>query len=182
MGHGVSAALLMATARAALRASALESGALGHLMKNVNDVLTRDARHGRFMTMFIMLVDPAQGSLRWSCAGHDSPLLYDPPSDTFREFDGGDLPLGVEPATSYQEYSSNGLKPGQIIMLGTDGIWEARNDRDQLFGKANLQNLIRDNAQESCEQIAAALNRALESHFAGTPSHDDITFVLIKIT
>jgi sigma-B regulation protein RsbU (phosphoserine phosphatase) len=194
MGHGIASALLMATARAALRATALKEGSLGVLMTRVNEVLSRDARHQRFMTMDLVVVDPTHGTLRWASAGHDPPIVYSPVRDAFRELDGGDIPLGLVAGVEYEEYLVTDVEPGSIIVIGTDGIWEApphdaphveKNAPEAatrgLFGKERLNTIIRAHAHDSAADISKAINDAL-ARFSGRDRFpDDVTFVVVKM-
>ena len=68
-------------------------------------------------------------------AGHEPAVFYDPESDTFEEFKGTGLALGVDEDWQYEQNQRAGLKKGQIIALATDGIWEAHNARGEMFGK-----------------------------------------------
>jgi phosphoserine phosphatase RsbU/P len=183
-GHGVGAALLMATARAALRAQALDQTSLATLMHRVNTVLATDNRHNRFMTMVLVTVHvDAQGigGLRFASAGHDPPIVFDPRSDQFTELQGGDVPLGMFEGTDYQEYAHNALAPGSIIMIGTDGIWEMPSPSGEIFGKPRMLELIRLHAHRPAKDIADALQTALDSWRAAQAAEDDVTFVLVKV-
>ncbi|QDV34152.1 SpoIIE family protein phosphatase [Tautonia plasticadhaerens] len=119
MGHGVAAALLMATARGILRSRAAETGSLGELLTHVNRQLEADTGGERFMTMILMVVDVRRGTIRWSSAGHDEPILYDPEADRFAELpEINGLPLGVMDDSTYGEASLDGLAPGRILLVG----------------------------------------------------------------
>lgn len=181
MGHGIASALLMATARAALRATALKEGSLATLMTRVNEVLSRDARHNRFMTMDLVVVDPQAGSLRWASAGHDPPIIYSPVRDVFRNLEGGGIPLGLSSGVDYQEYLVDETEPGSIIVIGTDGIWEAPNAQNELFGKERLCKVIRANARDDAEGISTSINRALAEFCGRNRYPDDVTFVVMKM-
>ena len=98
--------------------------------------MTRDIEEaGDFMTLFYLMINPANRSLCWVRAGHDPAVFYDPHTDTFEELRGAGMALGVYADGRYQEYRKTGLKKGQIIMLGSDGLWEARNPKGEMFGK-----------------------------------------------
>ena len=181
MGHGIASALLMATARAALRATALNEGSLGVLMTRVNSVLARDARHERFMTMALGVIDPGSGILRWSSAGHDPPIVYSPVRGNFRETQGGDIPLGIIDGVTYDENEVAEIEPGSIIVFGTNGIWEATNPDGKRFGKARLCELICQNSHLTAKEIGQAIQGSLcefarVDHFA-----DDVTYVVVKL-
>ena len=181
MGHGIASALLMTTARAALRATALKEGSLGVLLSQVNQVLAKDARHGRFMTMALAVVDPEHGTLRWANAGHDEPIVFSPVRGEFRKLDGGDVPLGVMQNISYQEYCVTEVEPGSVIVIGTDGIWEAPNPQGERFGKPRLHELIRKYSGETAADISKAINEALITFCGKDCFPDDVTFVVVKL-
>jgi sigma-B regulation protein RsbU (phosphoserine phosphatase) len=180
-GHGLGAALLMAAARAAVRTSASVGGeTLSHVMSRVNDVLTRDARHGMFMTMLLMVVDAANGSAEWVSAGHDPAIVYDPETDAFTELEGGDLLLGVEHSIRYTNFTWTGLNPGCVMFVGTDGVWEAFNAAGEMFTKDRLRVVLRENAARSPEEISIALEAAIEKFVGSAKIKDDITYVILK--
>jgi len=180
MGHGIGAALLMATARAALRSHASLDADLGGLLTRVNAVLARDARHGKFMTMLLLVADPSQGSFRWASAGHDPPIILDPVRG-WVETDGGDLPLGVMEDVTYQETGVSGLSAGAVIVIGTDGIWEAKNPRDDGFTKDRLRAVVAANASAKAETIVGAVERALDGFLEGRAIQDDVTMVILRL-
>lgn len=136
MGHGIAAALLMAMARSALGLLARQPADLGRVLTELNNALASDFRAGRFMTMALLRIDPATGVAAWASAGHESPIVYDPGSGSFRMLDGGDLPLGDVPGTEYREYAVTSLQPGSVLAIRTDGIWEARDAEGKEFGYA----------------------------------------------
>ena len=181
MGHGIAAALLMATARGILRSRARDPGSLGELLTHVNRQLEADTGGERFMTMILLVVDLPNHRIRWASAGHDSPILYDPETDKFvdlPEING--LPLGIMPDAEYQEARYDGLGPGRILLVGTDGIWEARSPSGEEYGKARLCEVIRDYRHETADGIAAAVTDALRDYRGEAHQDDDITFVLAK--
>jgi len=181
MGHGIAASLLMNTARAALRASSSTNASLGQMMSRINKVLAQDTRDVRFVTMTLLLVDPVMRRARWASAAHDPVLVYNPESESFTELDGGELPLEPLDSTNYVEYSADNLPPSGILLLGTDGIWEARNPSGLFFGKQPLQHLVRTHALESAKSIANAIDTAHRAFTGSAPITDDITLVIIKL-
>lgn len=182
-GHGVPAALLMATARAILRANPLTHETMHEFVGVVNRELCVQGQTGRFMTLFLLAVEPGMKGLRWVSAGHDAALVYDPLEQRFTELAGEDLPLGVEPECRFTTCRRTGpLAQGQIVLIGTDGIWELRNAADNMFGKDNLKRVIRKHANQSADEIGRALLAALDAHRGEMPSQDDITFMVFKVT
>lgn len=181
MGHGVASALIMAAARAALRAHAHDESSLGTLLTKVNAVLAQDDRHHRFVTMLLLVLDPDRGVARWASAGHDPAIVYDPAADAFTELEGGSFPLGIEAGAVYEDGQWPHLRPGLIVAVGTDGIWEADNPEGELFGKDRLREVIRASRDRPAAEIAAALEQTLAAFRGPAPVRDDVTFVVARV-
>ena len=181
-GHGVDSALLMTSARAFLRMRASQPGTMAQVITAMNRHLTRDVLEtGRFMTLFYLTVDPQKDSINWVRAGHDPAILYDPQQDAFEELKGSGVALGVNDAFEYDEYHHEGLTNGQIIAIGTDGIWEAFNKKGKMFGKRRFRDIIRQNAQSGADDILNAVYNQISQFTEGQKSEDDITLVIIKV-
>ena len=179
-GHGIAPALLMTTARAMLRSRAAQPGDLAQVMTDINRGLAQDTSAGRFMTLFYLTIRPDTGDLRWVSAGHDPAFVYDIDLDSFDELVGKDLPLGVVPDWSYQEVAGSGFGPGKVIVIGTDGIWEARNPSGKMFGKDALRRVIAENAGRESKAIVRAITEALMVFRDGRAQEDDVTLVVVK--
>lgn len=181
MGHGVAAALVMAGARAVLRDRADKSGSLASLMDHLNRLIAADHEGTHFMTMHLSIVDSVRGEFRFASAGHDPAMIYDPATDRFEEAEGGDLPLGIVDDTQFSEHSYRPLKSGQVITIGTDGVWEMPNVADELFGKDRMQQVIRRAASGTAAQIVDALVASLAQFRGDRQPVDDVTFIVIKV-
>jgi PAS domain S-box-containing protein len=182
-GHGVDAALLMTNARAFLRMRASQCGSISQIITEMNHRLAKDfSNTGRFMTLFYLSIDTENQSLRWVRAGQDAAVVYDQQQDEFEELMGTGLALGVDQHYEYEEYLKNGLQRGQIIAIGTDGIWEAHNRDGRMFGKRRFRKIIRENAHRSADQIIDAVYNDLSNYTQGIRQADDITLVVIKIS
>lgn len=184
-GHGVAAALFMATGRALLRAGRGGRPGPAALLTLANGLLWQDTMEsGRFLTLYCLRLEGGglapEGRLTWSRAGHDPALLYDPASDAFEELLGPGLPLGVLPDYVYEQQSHPGLAPGQILAIGTDGIWEAKNPDGDMYGKDRFRKVLRDHAQAPAAAIVAAVHADVAVFQAGAARDDDITLVVIK--
>jgi sigma-B regulation protein RsbU (phosphoserine phosphatase) len=180
-GHGISSALLMATARAFFRQRALQGGDLDVVLNDVNSLLVDDiAETGQFMTMFYLVIDTTKGILKWVRAGHDPGCLYDPGRDAYTELKGAGIPLGIQADWLFELQQFNGFSKGQVIVLGTDGIWETRNVQGEYFGKARLEELVRMNARRSAQEIIDAVMAAHKAFRLDRSPDDDITLLIIK--
>jgi sigma-B regulation protein RsbU (phosphoserine phosphatase) len=180
--HGVPSALLMTTARAFLRQRTSRSGELDQVVSDVNRQLTRDVEDsGRFMTLFICEIDRDHQVIHWVNAGHDPAMIYDRANDRFEELTGNALPLGVSDKSAYQKFDEN-IRPGQIIMMGTDGIWEAQSPAGDMFGKAHFKDIVRQHADRPAKDIVQAVIQAVDRFCHPLAKTDDVTLVVAKIT
>ncbi|MCC5822465.1 MAG: SpoIIE family protein phosphatase [Phycisphaerales bacterium] len=182
MGHGIAAALLMATARGVIRSRADEAGSLAELLDHTNAQLVRDTGGRRFMTMLLVLLDPRRGVLRWASAGQGPPMLYDPGTGSWVGFGQGGMPLGLVEEERYEEHAEPVLRPGCVVLLGTDGLWEAHNEVGEQFEIERVRAVIEANASESAEAISSALRSALDAHCGARRPEDDVTFVVVKVS
>lgn len=180
--HGIPSALLMASARAFLRQRSALAGSVANVVSDVNRQLTRDVEDsGRFITLFYLQIDRVNRSLSWVRAGHEPAMLYDPSTDRFEELTGTGIALGINESWRYLEEKRTGLAAGQIILLSTDGIWEARNPQDKMFGRQAIYRIIRRNSHTGAAEIQGAILTDLNRYQQGVAPTDDITLVIIKI-
>ena len=181
-GHGLPSALLMATARAFLRQRSDLPGSLDVMISDVNRQLTRDVEEsGRFMTLFYLTIDLTNQKLSWVRAGHDPAVFYDPATGSFEELRGSGMALGVDAEGQYAQNVKSNLKPGQIILLGTDGIWETQNPDGEMFGKNRVCEIIRKKSNAAAEKILDTIVTEVQRFRKKLDPADDITLVVIKI-
>ncbi len=180
-GHGLPSALLMATVRSYLRQRLSLPGSIDRIIEDVNRQLARDVEDsGQFMTMFFLTIDSVDQRLKWVRAGHEPGIFYDPGTDTFEELNGPGIALGVMDEWQYEMNERNGLAPGQIIVLSTDGVWEAHNPDGEIFGKERLNEIIRQHAGQKADEIIEAVVTAVNRFQDDSGAEDDITLIVIK--
>ena len=179
-GHGIQSALLMTTVRGSLRQRIQKPDSLARMISDLNAQFHADVeKSGHFMTLFVCEVDTRNRVLRWLRAGHDPAMVYDIASDTFRELGGTGLPLGVARSCQFEECTS-AIDEKQILVIGTDGIWEAFDVNGNRFGKDKFKEIIRSTLHLPA---AAMADRVIESvqHFRQPLKiEDDITLVIVK--
>ncbi len=181
-GHGLSSALLMTSVRSLLRQRAAMPGGPGQIVADVNRQLTRDdTESGQFVTLFYAEADLEEMTLRWVRAGHEPALLFDARTGAFTELGGRGMAIGVSPEPEFEE-RGRPLAPGQVIVVGTDGIWETRDPQGRMFGRSALKQVIRSNAGASARGLVEAVIAAV-ARFRGpvAKSEDDITLVAVKV-
>ncbi len=179
-GHGVGSALFMSTARALLRYRSRQPGSIAEIVNDVNNELVNDfGESGQFMTLFYLRCEWENHNIKWVRAGHDPGIIYDRKSDHFEKLLGPGIPLGIESNWQYVE-SEKKLDKDQIILIGTDGIWEAENNKGEILGKEPVYEVIRKNSSKSAEQIVQAILDRVYLFCAKQKSTDDITLIIIK--
>lgn len=182
-GHGVGAALLMASVRAYLRMQAETGVEPAAMLHAVNRLLAADTHGtGRFATLFLLQLQREGNGIGWASAGHDPAIIYDPATDRFRELKASGLPLGVLAEETYQTACCGLFEFGEVALLGTDGIWEARNKNNEMFGKNRVRLLLRKHHHEPAQAIIQHILRHISAFRAGMPQDDDITMVVVKRT
>ncbi len=179
-GHGVSSALLMATARALVMLRASMPGPAASIINDVNKYLSKDTYEtGNFMTFFYCELNALSREICWVRAGHDPAFIYNPERDEFDELKGYGMALGLDYDFEYEEFQHS-LEPNQLILIGTDGIWEMRNEQGEMFGKERLKAIIRDKSSLRAKEILAHIDKTLSEFRDGTPLEDDVTMVVVK--
>lgn len=180
--HGISAALQMTTARAFLLYGSQKVDALSGLIEDINRHLVRDSlQTGRFVSLFLLEIDPQEKALRWVRAGHEPALLFEPGSDQFQPLHGEGIALGIDEGYCFRTYSHSQWEPGSIVILGTDGIHETLNAEGRMFGRERLRMIVRRNHGRSAGSIQTAILEELEAFRGSAPQEDDITLVVAKL-
>ncbi|WP_169728983.1 SpoIIE family protein phosphatase [Desulfatirhabdium butyrativorans] len=180
-GHGLPAALLMANVRGMLRLRAAIPGTLEELLLDVNRQYARDMEVScQFMTLFLLRIDRQHGRIEWVRAGHNPGLLYDPDAGTFHELSGEGSPLGLWEDVRFPQ-SAVSIKPGQIVVLFSDGIVETRNPEGKYFGKDRLKEVVRKFADISAKMLVLSILDAVTEFRAEGEQEDDMTVMAIKI-
>ena len=181
-GHGLYSALLMASARASLRLRCDMPGTLSLVIGDVNRQFCLDvADSGAFMTLFYLVVDSRRQALSWVRAGHDPGILYDPETDRFEDLSGRGSALGISHEAAFEENERIGIRPGQVVFVGTDGIWETFDSQGRMFGRERVYDLIRRDHALSARQIVERVTGELEAFRGAARSVDDVTLVVVKV-
>ena len=88
--------------------------------------------------------------------------------------------LGVSEKAAYQEFQRK-LAPDQIILIGTDGIWESQNAAGRMFGKEKFRNVIRTHARKTAQEILQAVIDEIDAFCHPLANEDDVTLVVVKV-
>lgn len=177
-GKGVPAAILMAFLRASLRA-ATHIGYATHIsMAKVNFLLWESIESNLFVTAFYGILDAQKGTLAYSNAGHNPPLLVNA-AGTSRFIDKGEQPLGMFRETRYHQYYLH-FEPGDVLVLYTDGATEANSPSGEEFGRERLAQAVKKTYDRPAREMIASLQMEILEWTANAGSNDDVTFFIIK--
>lgn len=178
-GHGVGAALLMASARAVLRASATHTQSPADLLAAVNRQLSADSSGGRSLTLFHLHLTAGSRDFEWISAGHEPALLYNPEDDSFTLLDGEDIPLGIDLEWSFTSKAAS-LPEGGVLVAYTDGVREAVGDNGQQYGLEPLKSAIREHHQNSSAAVLDAVLADLGKYCGKQKAKDDVSLLVVK--
>ena len=174
---GVPAALVMATTRSMLRATAQESTTPGAVLARVNELLYADLPPNMFVTCFYAILDPASGRLHYANAGQDLPYVYQADGRVC-ELRARGMPLGLMPDMVYEEKEAE-LAVGDCVLFYSDGLVEAHNAKREMFGFPRLAALLAHLPEER-RTIDVLLDELAAFTGAGWEQEDDITLVTLE--
>jgi sigma-B regulation protein RsbU (phosphoserine phosphatase) len=182
-GKGIGAALMMATLQASLRGQTIKPcETLAETMQNVNRLVYEASSSSRYATFFYAEYDPALHALRYVNAGHNAPMLCRNHNDGRRvqRLDEGGTVVGLFPDAPYSEGEVT-VQAGDILIAFTDGITEALNADEQEFGEERLLQTVQDTEPRSAADMIASTLAVIDGFTAGTPQHDDMTLVVVRV-
>ncbi len=177
-GKGIPAGLIMAAFRASLKAEIRNNYAIRTITAKVNSLLHESIESGNYVTAFYGVLDAKNKILTFCNAGHNPPLVMH--ADGRREYlaEGG-VALGIFADGDYQERPFS-LRGGDILVFFTDGVTEARNERDEEFGLARLQELVQANRLLPAQGIYQEIEREV-GRFENGRRRDDFTLIVLKV-
>jgi serine phosphatase RsbU (regulator of sigma subunit) len=178
-GKGTPAAILMANVQAAVRALSESGIPAGQLITRVNSLVHRFTEDSAFITFFYCVLDTRTGDLSYVNAGHNPPCVFR--ADGSKEYlDRGGLVIGVMPGAEYEEGHAV-LRPGDDLVLYTDGITEAANADDEMFGEERLETLLLEHRHASAREIEERVYSDIKDFVGSAAQSDDLTMVVIKL-
>lgn len=180
-GHGVGPALLMAATRAYVRALALSHSDVGEILTLANRALAADVNDGRFVTLLLARLEPAKRRLVFASAGHPPGYVLSGDGTVNFVMESAHLPLGVLEEQQFATSAPIALKPGDAVVLLTDGIAEAANGAGQFFGQERAIDIVRCNLDRSARQIVMAIGEQVRSYSDRATPQDDLTAVVVKV-
>jgi len=175
-GKGLPAALLMSNMQAALKSTAAPDLAPGELCDRINGVMCDNMPLHKFITCFYGVLNVRQRILTFTNAGHNAPILVRTDGKSFRLDEGGRV-IGAFPNTHYMQAEIE-LRPGDRLLLFTDGLTEASNANGEEFGEDGLLNLLTELRHLSANEIQATILKSVRD-FCGDHFDDDATLMVV---
>ncbi len=176
---GMPAALFMTLIRTLIRAAVHEVNSPSVVLERVNDLLVPDAQHGMFVTIVYAILDPNTGYLAYANAGHNPPLLMRYENREIERLTKGGMELGVYEGTHQEEYLTL-LKPGDSLILYTDGITEAFSPDGEIYGELRLYQVIRSANSKSPQIVIDDIIDSVSDFTKSESPSDDITILAIQ--
>ncbi len=180
-GKGIPASLVMVMIRTITHLVARQPQmTVSRILDIVNWGIAGRVSLDRFATVAMLSYDFASHQLEYSNAAHHPLLIYRAEQDDFETLDTEGIPIGLERKTRYNQINTV-LRKGDLIVLYTDGIIEAMNEKGQQYSLESLQVVIREHHQESPEKLKKLIIADLEKFVGKAKQHDDETFVLMRV-
>jgi sigma-B regulation protein RsbU (phosphoserine phosphatase) len=178
-GHGLEAGMMAAVAKAALGTQVAARPELPEMLAAIDRAMRWSTHQTIFMTAVLVLLDPDRRRLEYGIAGHPPPLLL-PEDGPPIPLKGGSYPLGIESDQPYVTLS-RAVRPGDSLLLYSDGILESQNAVGECFGLERLTAVFAATRGQPAETTRDAVLKALDRFTGRTPKKDDVTVVVVRV-
>ena len=180
-GKGIPAALFMALSRIVVRVNATWYGEKpAQAIHDANNLIAADSKAGMFVTLFYGILDHTSHTFTYVNAGHNPPIVFHSHNCTFSELSATGIAMGVITDAEYTAQEIP-LVLGDVVVLYTDGITEAMNVREEMFGEERLYDVIRQLKGLSAEEILAKILTTVKEFTGDYPQSDDITLMVVRV-
>jgi serine phosphatase RsbU (regulator of sigma subunit) len=180
-GKSVSGALIMAASRSVFRMLSEEELSVGETMIRANRRLKKDIKSGMFVALLYAVHDAEDGSVSLCSAGQTQPLLLAAKASepTLVETVGDTFPLGILEDADYEETQLK-MEPGDKIVYYTDGIVEAMNKNEDMYGFERLNEVVTSSSAENAEDLMNDIIKDVSAFTGNAPQHDDLTIIVVS--
>lgn len=179
-GKGVPAALFMALSRTLIRSNTTGTLTPLETIRRTNDLISQDSRANMFVTLFYGVLDPVRKTLTYINAGHNPPLVQGKSPVEITMLAAKGIALGVLTDMEFEEKEIV-LHSGDILILYTDGVTEAINRKNEMFGYERISRIVEENYYRSAKEIIQIIEKEVFIFSEGQPQFDDITLLLLKV-
>ena len=180
-GKGVPAALFMALSRIVVRVTAMWFKKPSEVINFANPIIANNSKTGMFVTLFYGVIDNETRTLTYVNAGHNPPLVLRKKTGEIEELNLTGIAVGALDDAEYTQVVLQ-LSPSDVIVLYTDGITEAINDREEMFDVPRFIEIIRKNGDSSAQEIVDEIIRSVFAFTGSQPQFDDITLMVVKVS
>jgi adenylate cyclase len=181
-GKSVSGALIMSASRSVFRMLSEEELTVGEIMMRANRRLKKDIKSGMFVALLYAVLDAEKGGVGLCSAGQTQPVLMSAKTAeaTLVETLGDTFPLGILEDASYEETRLQ-LEPGDKVVFYTDGIVEAMNKKEEIYGFERLQEVIKTSKASKAEALMNDIITSVSDFTGNAPQHDDLTMIIVSV-
>ncbi len=178
-GKGMPASLIMANLQAALKVLCPLGLSLNQLIINLNNLVFQNTSADKFVTLFCGILNPEEHTFHYINAGHNPPFLINK-DGKFNTLSEGGLILGIVDYEYPYEDMTIVLSEGDLILMYTDGVTEAKSKDDDEYGEIRLENFVVNNRNLRASELTDAIYNDLQHFFTGAIQSDDITLTVLK--
>ena len=177
-GKGAGAAMIMANLQASIRVGLEITEDFSDFIARINNHIFRNTSSSEFITLFIGAWEPSTGLFHYINAGHNPPFMIDK-NGNITTLGATGLILGVLPDQQYERKLIK-IEPGSVITIFTDGLEEAMNPQNEMFGQDRIIDIIKSSKDMTAKEIVKTVQEKAIEFCSGKPFHDDLTMIVIK--
>jgi serine phosphatase RsbU (regulator of sigma subunit) len=181
-GKSVSGALIMSASRSVFRMLSEEQLSVGETMIRANRRIKQDIKSGMFVALLYAVIDTENGSIGLCSAGQTQPILLAAKTAeaTLVETEGDTFPLGILDEAEYEE-TTLPIEPGDKVVFYTDGIVEAMNKQEEMYGFERLNDVVVSSRAENAGTLMNDIIQDVSDFTGDTPQHDDLTIIVVSV-
>ncbi|MER2056662.1 MAG: SpoIIE family protein phosphatase [Clostridia bacterium] len=178
-GKGIPAAMFMMMAKSMIQTQAASGRSPAEVLENVNRLICDNNQEGMFVTVWFATLDLKTGLLTAASAGHEYPILKTPEGafEIYRDPHG--FVIGGMPGLKFREYEIR-MEPGSKLFVYTDGVAEATNAENELFGMERTVDALNEAMDKGSEEILRSVNNAVERFVGDAEQFDDLTMMCVE--
>ncbi len=181
-GKGIPGTLYMTRSRSVFRVVSSQGNAPGETLSRSNSYIASDSssKQGMFITVLYMIYDPQEKQMIYSNAGHYNPLWFKSNEKKFISLKSGGIPVGILPGQQFPEETLQ-LDSGDILVMYTDGVIEARAEDGRMFGLERLTRIIEQNSLLGAHEIFERIQAAIKVFIGKALPFDDMTLMVLRV-
>jgi sigma-B regulation protein RsbU (phosphoserine phosphatase) len=180
-GHGLAPALLTASTQSLIHLLVHAQTDVGEILAKANSILVEGTEDDRFVTLLLGKLDSETRSFSYASAGHPAGYVLDASGAVKARLDSTSLPLAVLPDVEYSVGSPVDLQDGDVVLLLTDGVFEAASSRGEPFGMRRVLDVVRQNLHCPSREICETLHQAVKEFCGFAEPTDDMTTMVVKV-